>query len=211
MAAGHSFVHGSSGARIGIQLGHSGRKGATKLMWEGMDEPLTTGTWPVCGPSPLPYAPGLSQMPRELTVAEMRQILAQFVASGAGRRPGRVRPARAALRARVPAVVVHLAGVESADGRVRRLAGWAAAVSAGGVRRGALGVAGAQAHDRADLGVRLGAGRHHRSRGRDDRRRVRGRGRGRHRRVDGPGDARTSSQPSAGRTRPRSRTRSGTR
>jgi anthraniloyl-CoA monooxygenase len=76
-----SFVHGSTGARIGCQLGHSGRKGATKLMWQGMDEPLTTGTWSVCGPSPLAYTPGLSQVPRELTAAEMRQILAQFVAS----------------------------------------------------------------------------------------------------------------------------------
>ncbi len=38
------FVHDhSSTARIGLQLGHSGRKGSTKLMWEGMDEPLTDG------------------------------------------------------------------------------------------------------------------------------------------------------------------------
>ena len=76
-----AFVHGSSGARIGIQLGHSGRKGATRLMWEGMDEPLTTGTWEVCGPSPLPYAAGLSQVPRELTAGEMAQITSQFVAA----------------------------------------------------------------------------------------------------------------------------------
>jgi anthraniloyl-CoA monooxygenase len=76
-----SFVHSSSAAKIGLQLGHSGRKGATKLMWEGIDEPLATGTWSVCGPSPLPYASGLSQTPRELTVAEMRRILGQFVSS----------------------------------------------------------------------------------------------------------------------------------
>ncbi len=76
-----TFVHGSSGAKIGLQLGHSGRKGATRLMWEGMDEPLTTGTWEVCGPSPLPYAAGLSQVPRELTLAEMAQITGQFVAA----------------------------------------------------------------------------------------------------------------------------------
>jgi anthraniloyl-CoA monooxygenase len=76
-----AFVHGSSGAKIGLQLGHSGRKGATRLMWEGMDEPLTTGTWEVCGPSPVPYAVGLSQVPRELTVADMAQITGQFVAA----------------------------------------------------------------------------------------------------------------------------------
>ena len=68
-----SFVHESSGAAIGIQLGHSGRKGATRLMWDGMDEPLATGAWEVCGPSPLPYAPGLSQIPRELSAAGMRR------------------------------------------------------------------------------------------------------------------------------------------
>ena len=84
-----SFVHDSSGAKIGIQLGHSGRKGATKLMWDGIDQPLAAGAWDVCGPSPLPYAPGVSQVPRELTVAEMRQIQGQFVASaGAADRAG---------------------------------------------------------------------------------------------------------------------------
>jgi anthraniloyl-CoA monooxygenase len=76
-----SFVHGSSAAKIGLQLGHSGRKGATKLMWEGMDQPLTAGTWPVCGPSALPYLPGISQIPRELSLAELAQITAQFVAA----------------------------------------------------------------------------------------------------------------------------------
>ena len=59
-----SFVHGSSAARIGLQLGHSGRKGSTKLMWEGIDQPLDSGNWPVCGPSPLPYLPGVSRCPR---------------------------------------------------------------------------------------------------------------------------------------------------
>jgi anthraniloyl-CoA monooxygenase len=53
-------------ARIGVQLGHSGRKGSTRLMWEGIDEPLAEGNWEVCGPSPLPYSPA-SQVPRELT------------------------------------------------------------------------------------------------------------------------------------------------
>ena len=75
------FVHRSSDARIGIQLGHSGRKGATRLMWEGMDDPLPDGAWEVCGPSPLPYSPGVSQVPHALSTAEMRDITAQFAAS----------------------------------------------------------------------------------------------------------------------------------
>src|SRR5690606_35012904 len=49
------MVHQWSGARICLQLGHSGRKGSTRLMWLGMDEPLEHGNWPVMGPSPLPY------------------------------------------------------------------------------------------------------------------------------------------------------------
>src|ERR1700759_1761687 len=57
------FVHTESEAKIALQLGHSGRKGSTKLMWEGIDEPLPEGNWPVVGPSPLPYRPGGNQGP----------------------------------------------------------------------------------------------------------------------------------------------------
>ena len=74
------FVHGQSQAKIGVQLGHSGRKGSTKLMWEGMDDPLPDGGWPVVGPSPLPYAER-SPVPREMTRAEMDEVREQFVAS----------------------------------------------------------------------------------------------------------------------------------
>jgi anthraniloyl-CoA monooxygenase len=73
------FVHRESRAKIGLQLGHSGRKGSTKLMWEGMDEPLDDGNWEVVGPSPLPYQAGVSQVPRELTRADLDQIEQQFV------------------------------------------------------------------------------------------------------------------------------------
>ena len=74
------FVHSESDAKIGVQLGHSGRKGSTKLMWEGIDEPLPTGGWEVVGPSPLPYSPA-SPVPRELTTADLAAIREQFVAS----------------------------------------------------------------------------------------------------------------------------------
>jgi anthraniloyl-CoA monooxygenase len=75
------LVHGSSSAKIGLQLGHSGRKGSTRLMWDGIDLPLDQGNWAVCGPSPLPYKQGVNQVPRELTAAEMEQIKGQFVAA----------------------------------------------------------------------------------------------------------------------------------
>jgi anthraniloyl-CoA monooxygenase len=73
------FVHSDSRAKMGIQIGHSGRKGSTKLMWEGIDLPLETGNWDVVAPSPIPYREGVNQVPRELTVEEMAAIKDQFV------------------------------------------------------------------------------------------------------------------------------------
>ena len=72
------FVHAYSQSKLCLQLGHSGPKGSTKLMWEGMDEPLDAANWPVVGPSPIPYAP-ISQVPVELTRAEMNDIRDAFV------------------------------------------------------------------------------------------------------------------------------------
>jgi anthraniloyl-CoA monooxygenase len=72
------FVHANSRAKICLQLGHSGPKGSTKLMWDGMDEPLDEGNWPIVGPSAIPYAP-LNQVPSELSRAEMEEIRAAFV------------------------------------------------------------------------------------------------------------------------------------
>ena len=74
------FVHRHTAAKIGIQLGHSGRKGSTKLMWEGMDEPLESGNWELMAPSPLPYLP-VSQVPREMTRADMDVVRDQFVSA----------------------------------------------------------------------------------------------------------------------------------
>jgi anthraniloyl-CoA monooxygenase len=74
------FVHRESTAKIGVQLGHSGRKGSTKLMWEGIDEPLPEGNWETVGPSPLPYSPA-NPAPRQLTEADLEQIKADFVAN----------------------------------------------------------------------------------------------------------------------------------
>ena len=74
------FVHTQTPAKIGLQLGHSGRKGSTRLMWEGMDEPLETGNWDLVAPSPLPYLSG-SQVPREMTRTDMDAVRDQFVES----------------------------------------------------------------------------------------------------------------------------------
>jgi len=72
------FVHSNSQAKIAIQLGHAGRKGSTQRMWEGMDEPLPAGNWPIISASPLPYYPH-SQVPKEMTRADMDQVKNDFV------------------------------------------------------------------------------------------------------------------------------------
>jgi anthraniloyl-CoA monooxygenase len=74
------FVHERSTAKIGVQLGHSGRKGSTKLMWDGLDEPLDEGNWDVIGPSPLPYGEGC-HVPSEATRADLDEIAADFAAA----------------------------------------------------------------------------------------------------------------------------------
>jgi anthraniloyl-CoA monooxygenase len=74
------FVHANSGAKMGIQLGHAGRKGSTQLGWQRMDEPLESGNWPLVSASPIPYLP-VSQTPREMTRADMDRITADFVAA----------------------------------------------------------------------------------------------------------------------------------
>ncbi|MFF6983075.1 bifunctional salicylyl-CoA 5-hydroxylase/oxidoreductase [Streptomyces sp. NPDC008343] len=75
------FVHTQApGTAVGVQLGHSGRKGSTRLMWEGMDEPLEDGNWPLVAPSPLPYK-RYSQTPRELTRSQLTDIREQFTAA----------------------------------------------------------------------------------------------------------------------------------
>jgi anthraniloyl-CoA monooxygenase len=74
------FVHANSQTKFALQLGHAGRKGATRLMWDGIDRPLEQGGWDVVSASPLPYFPD-SQVPRELDRAAMEAIKAEFVAA----------------------------------------------------------------------------------------------------------------------------------
>ncbi|MCL4799940.1 MAG: bifunctional salicylyl-CoA 5-hydroxylase/oxidoreductase [Burkholderiales bacterium] len=76
-----AFVHAHTDAKIALQLGHAGRKGSTQLMWEEMDKPLRSGNWPIVAASPLPYYPGESQTPREMTRADMERVRDQYVAA----------------------------------------------------------------------------------------------------------------------------------
>ncbi len=75
------FVHRNSEARIGVQLGHAGRKASTRRLWEGDCEPLTPeeGGWePIYSASPLPYYPH-SPVPREMTPEDMERVREDFV------------------------------------------------------------------------------------------------------------------------------------
>ena len=72
------FVHQHSRAKIGLQLGHAGRKASTRLMWEGDNEPLAEGSWPIMAASPVPYFPH-SQVPQPMTRDDMVEVRDQFV------------------------------------------------------------------------------------------------------------------------------------
>jgi anthraniloyl-CoA monooxygenase len=69
----------ANGAKIGVQLGHAGRKGSTRIPWEG-DGPLERGNWEVMGPSPIAYRDGM-HVPRPMTRADMDVVRGQFVRS----------------------------------------------------------------------------------------------------------------------------------
>ncbi|MDH3270929.1 MAG: bifunctional salicylyl-CoA 5-hydroxylase/oxidoreductase [Gemmatimonadota bacterium] len=73
------FVHDQSHAKIAVQLGHAGRKGATKSLWEGDSEPLEAAGWEIVSASPIPYFPDRSQTPREMTRADMDEVVRDYV------------------------------------------------------------------------------------------------------------------------------------
>jgi anthraniloyl-CoA monooxygenase len=71
------FAHAHSECAMGAQVGHSGRKGSTKLMWDGIDEPLDDGNWPVIAPSAVAYSPR-NQVPRAMTRDDMDVVTFEF-------------------------------------------------------------------------------------------------------------------------------------
>ena len=73
------FVHQNSDAKIGVQLGHAGAKGSTRPAWEGIDQPLVTGNWPLVAASSQQYIAGVSQWALEASRADMLRIRADFV------------------------------------------------------------------------------------------------------------------------------------
>jgi anthraniloyl-CoA monooxygenase len=87
------FVHSSTDARIGVQIGHAGPKGSTNVPWMGAgadraleeldDDAAGPVNWPLIAASALPYLPVNEggQLPRAMDRADMDRICADFVAA----------------------------------------------------------------------------------------------------------------------------------
>jgi len=74
------FVHTQSSAKIAMQLGHSGAKGSTRVGWEGTDEPLESGNWPLLSASAVAYGEQ-NQLPAAMTREQMDDMRERFVDS----------------------------------------------------------------------------------------------------------------------------------
>ena len=75
------FVHANSDAKIALQLGHAGAKGSTRVPWEGEDQPLESGNWPLISASPQQYLDGVSDWSRAMDRADMDRVRGDFVHS----------------------------------------------------------------------------------------------------------------------------------
>lgn len=71
------FIHANSAAKLCMQIGHAGRKGSTRLAWDGMDLPLEHGNWPIVSASPLPYR-AESAIPMMLDEKGMLAVIEEF-------------------------------------------------------------------------------------------------------------------------------------
>jgi anthraniloyl-CoA monooxygenase len=68
------------GARVALQLGHAGPRGATEPRARGLDRPLRAGGWPLVAASARPYAPH-SQAPRQMDRAAMDRVRETWVSA----------------------------------------------------------------------------------------------------------------------------------
>ncbi|MDO6724896.1 bifunctional salicylyl-CoA 5-hydroxylase/oxidoreductase [Celeribacter halophilus] len=74
------FVHTETPAKICAQIGHAGRKGSTRLAWDGIDKPLEEGNWDLLSASAIPLMEG-NVVPKAMDRTDMDMVKAQFVAS----------------------------------------------------------------------------------------------------------------------------------
>jgi anthraniloyl-CoA monooxygenase len=90
------FVHARSASKVGLQIGHAGRKASCSRPWEG-DGPLAEGAWQTLGPSATPFRASWP-VPREMDRADMDRVRDDFVAA-----------ARRALAAGFDLLELHMA------------------------------------------------------------------------------------------------------
>ncbi|MBJ3814578.1 bifunctional salicylyl-CoA 5-hydroxylase/oxidoreductase [Shimwellia pseudoproteus] len=74
-------VHRHSQAKIGVQLGHAGRRGSIQCGPDNPDMPLIQDNWPLVSASALPYIPGVSSTPAAATAQQLAAICAEYVAA----------------------------------------------------------------------------------------------------------------------------------
>lgn len=71
----NDFIHKNTQTKIGIQLGHSGRKGCSKIPWE---DSFSGESWELLSASAIPFNEN-SATPKEMTLADMDLVTSQFV------------------------------------------------------------------------------------------------------------------------------------
>ena len=73
-----NYVHKYSKSKIGVQLGHSGRKGAVNVPSVGNNISLLKNGWDLLSASPIPFTPSMAK-PKEMTISDMDNITSEFV------------------------------------------------------------------------------------------------------------------------------------
>lgn len=72
-----------SGAVPGIQIAHAGRKASSNRPWEGDDhiDAIDSRGWETISPSPIAFGGELNKVPREMSVADIKRLCADFAAA----------------------------------------------------------------------------------------------------------------------------------
>ena len=73
-----NYIHKYSKSKIGIQLGHSGRKGSVNVPSVGNNIPLIKNGWDLISASPIPFSAAMTT-PKEMTVSDMNNVISEFV------------------------------------------------------------------------------------------------------------------------------------
>ena len=73
------YIHHWTPAKVGVQLAHAGRKGATQIPWEGEGSLSGDLAWQTVSASPIPYAQW--QVPIALDAAGMQKVRDDFAAA----------------------------------------------------------------------------------------------------------------------------------